>query len=158
LSLAYPREGFSDLYGTSSGISLWRNLWAKARFGGIEFVGGYQRFPRTEGVGGSLFVYPITANFVLRGHEGLFRPYATAGAGPSGWESRLRLPNSRAQLISSGWGVGWSAGVGMEYYLRQRVAFDVAVRYQDAPGPGDAGLGEKRLHFVTLWIGHYVRF
>ena len=158
LSLGYPREGFKSLYGSSTGISLWRDLWAKVRFGGIEFVGGYQRFPRTEGVGGSLFVYPITANFVLRGPEALLRPYATAGAGPSGWESRLRLPNTSAQLISSGWGVGWSAGAGVEYYLRQRVAFDVAVRYQDCPGPGDAGLGDERLRFVTVWIGHYLRF
>ena len=158
LSLGYPREGFNDRYGSSTGISLWRNLWVKARFGGIEMVGGYQRFPRTEGVGGSLFVYPITANFVLRAPEALFRPYATAGAGPSGWESRLRIPNSGAQLISSGWGLAWTGGIGMEYYMRQRVAFDVAVRYHDAPGPGEANLGEKRLHFFAVWVGHYLRF
>ncbi len=114
LSLGYPREGFNERYGSSIGISLWRNLWVKARFGGIEMVGGYQRFPRTEGAGGSLFVYPITANFVLRAPEALFRPYAVAGAGPSGWESRLRIPNSGAQLISSGWGVAWTGGIGME--------------------------------------------
>ena len=158
LSLGYPREGFNERYGSSIGISLWRNLWVKARFGGIEMVGGYQRFPRTEGAGGSLFVYPITANFVLRAPEALFRPYAVAGAGPSGWESRLRIPNSGAQLISSGWGVAWTGGIGMEYYMRQRVAFDVAVRYHDAPGPGEANLGEKRLHFFTVWVGHYLRF
>ena len=101
-------------------------------------------------------MYPITANYVLRGPEGLFRPYAVAGAGPSGWESRARVPNSDAQLVSSGWGLGWEAGLGVEYYLRQRVAFDVAVRYFDTPEPGDAG--GKRLHHLNLWIGHYVRF
>ena len=158
VSLGYPRDGFASLYASSTGISLWQNLWAKVRFGGIEFMGGYQRFPRTEGVGGSLFVYPITANFVLRAPEALFRPYAVAGAGPSGWESRVRVPNSDAQLITSGWGVGWTGGLGVEYYLRPRVAFDVAVRYLDTPGPGGAGMGGDRLHFLTLWAGHYVRF
>jgi opacity protein-like surface antigen len=158
LSLGYPRGDFAGPYGSSTGISLWHNLWAKARFGAIEFTGGYQRFPRTEGVGGSLFVYPITANLVVRAPEALLRPYAVAGAGPSGWESRIRVPNSSAQLITSGWGLGWTAGVGVEYYLRPRVAFDVAVRYQDTPGPGDAGMGGRRLHFMTLWAGHYVRF
>ncbi len=158
VSVGYPRDGFAGPYGSSTGISLWRNFWAKARFGGIEFLGGYQRFPRTEGVGGSLFVYPITANFVLRAPEALLRPYAVAGAGPSGWESRIRVPNSNAQLVSSGWGLGWTAGLGVEYYLRPRVAFDLAVRYMDTPGPGDAGAGGDRLHFVTLWAGHYVRF
>ncbi len=155
-SLGYPRGGFADRYGPSTGISLWRNFWAKVRFGGIEFLGGYQRFPRTEGAGGSLFVYPITANLVLRGPEGILRPYAVAGAGPSGWESRERIPNSDAQLLSSGWGMGWSTGLGVEYYLRQRIAFDVAVRYMDTPGP-DASTGD-RLHFITLWVGHYFRF
>jgi opacity protein-like surface antigen len=157
-SLGYPRGSYADLYRSSTGISLWRNLWAKARFGGIEFVGGYQRFQRTEGAGGSLFVYPFTANFVLRAREGLFRPYAVAGAGPSGWESRIRLPNSDAQLLSSGWGIGWTTGIGVEYYLRQRVALDVAVRYLDTPGPGSAGMGGERLKFLTIWVGHYVRF
>jgi opacity protein-like surface antigen len=52
--------------------------------------------------------------------------------------------------------LGWEAGLGVEYYLRQRVAFDVAVRYFDTPGPGDAG--GKRLHHLNLWVGHYVRF
>jgi len=155
-SIGYPRDGFKGRFGSSTGISLWRNLWVKARFGGVEFLGGYQRFPRTEGAGGSLFVYPITANLVLRGPEGLLRPYAVAGAGPSGWESRERIPNSSAQLLSSGWGMGWSAGVGVEYYLRQRIAFDVAVRYLDTPGPA-ASTG-SRLHFTTLWVGHYFRF
>ncbi|TMQ64886.1 MAG: hypothetical protein E6K77_03505 [Candidatus Eisenbacteria bacterium] len=158
VSLGYPRDGFAGPYGSSTGISLWQNFWAKVRFGGIEFMGGYQRFPRTEGVGGSLFVYPVTANFVLRAPEALFRPYAVAGAGPSGWESRVRVPNSDAQLITSGWGVGWTTGLGVEYYLRQRVAFDVAVRYLDTPGPGGAGMGGERLHFLTVWAGHYVRF
>jgi len=158
LTLGYPRADFGNRYGSSTGLSLWRNFWAKARFGGIEFLGGYQKFPRTEGNGGSLFVYPITANLVVRGREGLFRPYAVAGAGPSGWESRIRLPNTGAQLLSSGWGLGWEAGIGIEYYLRQRIAFDVAVRYFDAPGPGDAGMDGKRLHFLNVWVGHYVRF
>ncbi len=157
-SLGYPRDGFAGPYGSSTGISLWRNLWAKVRFGGIEFLGGYQRFPRTEGVGGSLFVYPITANYVLRAPEALFRPYAVAGVGPSGWESRMRVPGGDAQLLSSGWGVGWTAGLGVEYYLRQRVAFDIAVRYMDTPGPSGAGVDGERLHFLTIWAGHYVRF
>ena len=69
---------------------------------------------------------------------------------------------SGVQGTSSGgagvYGIDSSAGVGVEYYLRQRVAFDVAVRYHDAPGPGEAGPGDERLHFVTLWVGHYVRF
>ena len=103
-------------------------------------------------------MYPITANFVLRAPEALFRPYVVAGAGPSGWESRLRVPNSDTQLVSSGWGVGWTGGLGVEYYLRPRVAFDVAVRYFDGPGPSGAGTGGERLHFLTLWAGHYFRF
>jgi len=158
MSVGYPREGFSDFYRSSTGISLWRNFWAKARFGQIEFMGGYQKFRRTEGAGGALFVYPFTVNYVLRAPEGLLRPYAVAGAGPSGWESRVRVPNTDAQLLSSGWGVGWTAGLGVEYYLRPRVAFDLAVRYLDTPGPGGADMPGERLHCITLWAGHYFRF
>jgi opacity protein-like surface antigen len=103
-------------------------------------------------------VYPITANLVVRAPEAVLRPYAVAGAGPSGWESRIRIPNSGAQLLSSGWGVGWTGGVGVEYYLRPRVAIDIAVRYFDTAGPDGAGTGGDRLHFVSLWAGHYFRF
>jgi opacity protein-like surface antigen len=158
VSVGSPRDGFADLYRSSTGISLWRNFWAKARFGQIEFMGGYQKFRRTEGAGGALFVYPLTVNYIVRAPEGLLRPYGVAGAGPSGWESRVRVPNTDAQLLSSGWGVGWTAGLGVEYYLRPRVAFDLAVRYLDTPGPGGAGMAGERLHFVTLWAGHYFRF
>jgi opacity protein-like surface antigen len=158
VSVGSPRDGFADLYRSSTGISLWRNFWAKARFGQIEFMGGYQKFRRTEGAGGALFVYPLTVNYIVRAPEGLLRPYGVAGAGPSGWESRVRVPNTDAQLLSSGWGVGWTAGLGVEYYLRPRVAFDLAVRYLDTPGPGGVGMAGERLHFVTLWAGHYFRF
>ena len=157
-SLGYPRGRFADLYRSSTGISLLRNFWGKFRMGGIEFLGGYQRFGREEGPGGSLFVYPVTANFVLRAPGALFRPYLVAGGGPSGWESRVRVENSDAQLVSSGWGLGWTTGLGMEYYLRPRVAFDVAVRYLDTPGPGSRAGMPERLHFLTVWIGHYLRF
>lgn len=159
VSLGYPHGDFADHYGRSTGISLWRNFWGKLRLGSIEFVGGYQKFPRSEGSGGALFVYPITANIALRAPEGLFRPYATLGGGPSGWESRIKLPSQDAQLVSSGWGLGWTASAGVEYYLRPGLALDVSYRYFDTAGPGStANLAGDRLRFATLWVGHYVRF
>ncbi|TMQ58010.1 MAG: hypothetical protein E6K76_08855 [Candidatus Eisenbacteria bacterium] len=158
-NVAFPGGHFADLYDRSVGISVVRNFWGKFRVGGIELVGGYQKFKRTEGAGGALFVYPITANFALRAPEALFRPYATIGGGPSGWESRVRVPAQRDQLVSSGWGLGWTASAGVEYYLRPRLALDVNFRYFDTPGPGgEANLAGDRLRYATLWVGHYVRF
>ncbi len=154
LSIGIPTGDFDDFYNTSVGISL-LDLWVKLRFGAIELLGGYQRFGRTEG--GTLFVYPITGNFVLRAPDALFRPYASIGGGLYGWQSRVDQPMG-AQLVTSGWDPGWTVGVGIEYYLRVNLAFDLGVRYHYTGGPGpSAGIFEDRLRFITVWIGHYLR-
>jgi len=154
----FPREGFSDLYGTSTGISLWRNFWGKLRFGAVELMGGYQKFSRTEGQGGALFVYPITANLVVRAPDALFRPYASLGGGAYGWDARTYI-DPTARVLRVGWDLGWTAGAGIEYYLRPRVALDVGLRYHSTGGPGqDVGIADDRLRFLALWVGHYVRF
>jgi len=161
--LGLPRGDFSDGYNSSTGISLWRNFWAKLRIGAIELIGGYQKFPRDRGPDdslpkGSLFVYPITANLVLRLPEALFRPYASIGGGLYGWESRVHVSDGEGQLVSSGWDLGWTPGVGIEYYLRPRVALDVALRYHMTGISVKGADTEEDLRFYTLWIGHYVRF
>jgi hypothetical protein len=154
--LGYPTGDFSDNLNNSTGISLWRAFWAKMRFGAIELVGGYQRFGRTQG--GSLFVYPITGNLILRAPDAKFRPYASIGGGFYGWQSRVGQP-AGGELVTAGWDLGWTSGVGIEYYLRTKVAFDVGVRYHRTVGPGPAaGMADDRLRFFTVWIGHYVRF
>ena len=84
-SIADPAAALGEQYGRSTGISLVRNLWVKARRGMIEASAGYQRFPRTSGAGGALYVYPITASVAARMPEALFRPYATLGGGVYGW-------------------------------------------------------------------------
>lgn len=157
--LGFPRGDFGDIHGRSTGISFWRNLWVKARFGTFEILGGYQRFPRTEGLGGSLFVYPITGNIVVRAPDALFRPYASMGGGLYGWEWRIRVSEGGPQLVKAGWDLGWNASVGLEYYLRTGVALDIGLRYHATGGPGlAAGIADERLRFYTLWIGHYFRF
>ena len=85
---------------------------------------------------GSIFSYPFTASVVLRGPEGTLRPYVTVGGGLGGWESRLRIPNTEAKIITSGWGWAGTGSVGVEYYLRSKVAFDLALRFIDSAGPG----------------------
>lgn len=159
MHVGFPLGGFSDAFNTSVGFFVWRNLWAKVRFGAIEFLGGYQRFSRREAPGGSLFVYPFTTNVVLRAPDALFRPYVTIGGGAYGWESRIRVEEDGPQLVESGWDVGWTGSVGVEYYLRSGVALDVGLRYHSTGGPGDAaGLEDGNLNFLALWIGHFVRF
>ncbi|MEE9269957.1 MAG: hypothetical protein V3V49_06815, partial [Candidatus Krumholzibacteria bacterium] len=129
-------------------------------FGTFEILSGYQRFPRTEGLGGSLFVYPITGNIVVRAPDALFRPYASVGGGLYGWEWRIRVSEDGPQLVKAGWDLGWNASVGLEYYLRTGVALDIGLRYHATTGgPGlAAGIADERLRFYTLWIGHYFRF
>lgn len=157
--LGIPTRDFSEAYGTSTGISLWRNFWVKLRVGAIEILGGYQKFSRKPARQGSLFVYPITGNIVLRTPDALFRPYLSVGAGAYGWESRVRVLPGSSQLVTSGWHFGWTTGVGVEYYLRPKVALDVGVRYHLTPGPGSAaGISGDQLRFLTVWVGHYVRF
>jgi len=159
VSVATPRGQFGEAYGPSVGISIWRNFWGKYRIGGIELVGGYQKFNRTQGAGGALFVYPLTVNLALRAPEALLRPFATIGAGPSGWESRVRVPAQETQLVWSGWGLGWTGAVGIEYYLRPKLALEVTLRYFDTAGPGSkASLASDRIRYTTLWVGHFVRF
>ncbi len=155
----FPRGSFADTYGSSTGVSLWRNLWVKARFGSLEFMGGYQRFRKAHLGSGTLFLYPLTAGIVVRGPEARVRPYASFGAGVYGWESRQRLPASDTQYVNSGWGLGGNVGLGVEYYLRPKLALDVSARAHEAVSPGDAaGIRERRLRFFTLWVGHYIRF
>jgi hypothetical protein len=159
MSVGFPQGDFGDLYRNSVGFLLWRNFWLKARFGAIELEGGYQKFDTVQEDAGSIFSYPFTASIVLRGPEGTLRPYVTVGGGASGWESRLRIPNSEAKVITSGWGWAGTASVGVEYYLRPKVAFDLALRFIDNAGPGSqAGLDDDRLRFLGLWAGHYIRF
>lgn len=155
--LGIPLGDLSGLYANSTGISLWRNFWVKARFGAIEVVGGYQRFNRTAGQGGSLFVYPLTVNIVVRAPDALFRPYASVGGGLFGWDARTVTSPGVRQIVT-GWDPGWTGAAGIEYYLRPAVAFDVSLRYHSTTGPGPAiGLPDKRLRFWGVWIGHYVR-
>ena len=159
LHVGFPRGDFADRYGSSVGFLLWRNLWVKVRFGALELSGGYQKFETQEKGAGSIFVYPITANVAVRGPEGLLRPYLTVGVGPSGWESRQRIPGTKSKIVTSGWGGGAIASMGVEYYLRPKVAFDLGVRYTDLAGPGSgAGFDGDRLRAICLWAGHYVRF
>lgn len=153
-----PRGRFSDRYRNSFGFLVWRNFWLKARFGAVELSGGYQRFRQESQGAGTLFIYPLTAHAVLRAPEGRIRPYGTAGFGAYGWESRRRVTGSDSQLVRSDWGLGGSLGLGVEYYLRPKLALDVSLRFHDAVGPGsEAGLDERRLRFLTLWVGHYLR-
>ncbi len=153
-----PQEGLSTLYGNSTGISLWRNFWLKARVGAFEIVTGYQKFRRTQGLGGSLFVYPITASVVVRAPDALVRPYASAGGGIYGWDARTVTPSGTRELIT-GWDAGWTAAGGIEYYLRANIALDVSLRHHATRGPGPRiGLPKERLRFWAVWIGHYVRF
>ena len=154
----FPTQGFSDRYGTSTGISLWRNFWGKFRFGALELMGGYQKFSRTEGQGGALFVYPVTASLVVRAPDALFRPYASLGGGAYGWDSRINI-SATQRVQQAGWDLGWTGGAGIEYYLRPRVALDVGVRYHATGGPGTAvGIADGKLRFLALWVGHYARF
>jgi hypothetical protein len=154
---ALPQGSFSDDYGNSMGFLLWRNFWGKLRVGSFELMGGYQRFCQS-GDRGSLFVFPITANLTLRTPDAWVRPYITAGGGVYGWESRERLKGNEQRLYS-GWDLGWTVGVGLEYYLRPRIALDLGVR-QHFTGIAELGtVGEGRhLRFLTIWIGHYLRF
>jgi opacity protein-like surface antigen len=159
LHIGYPQGGFSDVFNTSTGFLLWRNLWVKLRLGAIEILGGYQRFARTDAPGGALFVYPFTASVVIRAPDALLRPYASMGGGAYGWESRVRVSEGGPQLVQPGWDLGWTASAGVEYYLRTGVALDVGLRYHSTAGPGDiAGIDDGRLNFLTLWIGHFLRF
>jgi hypothetical protein len=159
LHIGIPTEGMSELYGMSTGISLWRNFWAKLRFGAVELVGGYQRFNRTDTLGGALYVFPITANAVLRAPDALIRPYATIGGGAYGWESRIHTTDPAVRTLEAGWGMGWTAAAGFEYYLRPKIALDVGLRYH-ATGVPATGIGRtgRDLSFLGLWVGHYVRF
>ncbi|MBI4410665.1 MAG: hypothetical protein HY561_13215 [Gemmatimonadetes bacterium] len=153
-----PVAEAADQYGNSEGFLLWRNFWGKARVGAVELFGGYQRFPRQAPDTGTLFVYPITANLVLRGPDRLFRPYASVGGGVYGWEVRLRQDNG-AQLVWSGWDPGWTAAAGLEYYLRTKVALDVGVRYHRTRGPGRTDAErDGPFEFFGLYAGHYLRF
>jgi opacity protein-like surface antigen len=159
MHLGIPSGDFDDAYHNSTGFLLWRNFWAKLRFGAFELLGGYQRFSRADGNAGCLFVYPITVNIVVRAPDALFRPYASIGGGAYGWEARERVPGEDTELVDSDWHLGWTAGIGIEYYLRTRVAFDVGLRFHSTAGPGSSGgISKDRLRFLTLWIGHYLRF
>lgn len=156
--VAYPSGRFDEGYRNSTGFLLWRNFWIKARAGGFELLGGYQRFRSNEQGAGTFFVYPIVAQAVLRGPEGRVRPFASLGVGAYGWESRQRVPGTDYRALHSGWGLGRNAAVGLEYYLRPKLALEVSLRFHDAEGPSDAtGMDDRRLRFTTLWVGHYLR-
>lgn len=157
--LGIPAGDFSNVYRVSTGFSVWRNLWVKFRLGWLEVLAGYQKFLRKQKPRGSLYIYPITGNVVLRLPDALFRPYLTLGGGWYWWQSQVSAPGDSLQYLASGRGLGTSVGVGVEYYLKTKVALDVGLRYHSSPGPGaKAGLNSSRLRFLTLWIGHYFRF
>jgi hypothetical protein len=164
VKIGWPIGDFSDVYSQSTGISLYNNFGVKIRRGWLELVTGYQRFPRKQSsdgsqLEGSMVVYPITLNVVARAPNAwLFRPYIGAGGGAYGWKSKVGT-SSGGTLAYSGWDLGLMTTVGIEYYLRPKVAFDVGLRYHytgvpaSGPDPADADL-----RFIGLWIGHYVRF
>ncbi len=160
LSVGYPGGDFGDEYDTAKGFLLQGSLWAKVRLGAVEVSAGYQRFQTGRDTARTLFVYPFTAALVARGPGVRLRPYAGLGGGAYGWQAREPKLATGAYLASSGWSWGWNAQLGLEYYLRPAVAFDVGVRlhntHLDRAAAGIAG--EGRLRFVSLWIGHYVRF
>ena len=157
--ISVPKRKWANDFDTSVGISLWRNFWAKIRFGSVEFMGGYQKFSRGRTGEGSLFVYPITGNFVARMPDAWVRPYVTFGGGAYGWESRESLPTGDGKLVTSGWDLGWTVGGGIEYYLRPRVSLDLALRYHSTGiSNPDTGGQDDEVQFLSVWIGHYVRF
>ena len=159
LHVGFPQKDFANEYESSVGFLLWREFWIKFRFGYFELGGGYQKFDRREEGAGSIFVYPFTANMTLHGPEGLVRPYITVGAGPSGWELRQRISGTDANIMTSGWGPAAIGTLGIEYYMRPKVAFDLGLRYLNLPGPGaNAGFDGDRLRIIGLWVGQYVRF
>jgi opacity protein-like surface antigen len=154
-----PQADFRSTFVTSTGFLLWRSLWVKARFGAVELTGGYQKFHTGGPRRASLFVYPFAANLVARAPGTTLRPYATIGAGAYGWEARFPTSLPDTQGVTAGWSFGASAGLGLEYYLRPRLALDLSVRYHDAASPGArAGLSGDRLRFYTVQLGHYARF
>jgi hypothetical protein len=160
VSISDPLSGLAQDYGRSTGVSLVRNASAKVRLGSVELYGGYQRFPRTSGEGGSLWVYPVTASLVARMPEALVRPYFTVGGGIYGWESRMRTADERL-LVWSGWNLGSTGSVGFEYSLRTYIALDVSLRFHATRGPASPDLAAHTtvpVRFRTLSIGHYVRF
>ena len=154
VQLLYPQDELGDVYGTSVGISFWRNLWGKFRVGAVEFLGGYQKLRQDDE--SALFVYPLTTSFVIRAPDRKFRPYVGGGVGMYGWESRIQNGDG-TRTLDNGWGPGWTATVGLEYYMRTKVAFDLGVHYHNTSASG--GLpGDPGMKFFTVWIGHYVRF
>lgn len=151
------RGDSADTFGSSVGVSVWRNLWVKVRYGWLELMGGYQKLTRDAGPSGSLFVYPIVGNVVVSLPDARWRPYLVFGGGAYGWESQIRAGGD-SQFETPGWSAGWNAGLGLEYYLRSHVAFDVGVRYHQAAGSqAVAKLGPAGLRFTSIWIGHYLR-
>lgn len=158
LNLASPTGAFSGGYKRSDGILVWANLWGKLRLGALEVGAGYQKFWRRTTGTGTMYVYPLTAAYVLRAPDALFRPYIGAGGGLYGWQARVPLPSSSSYTASSGWGLGGMMTAGVEYYLRPKMALDVGVRVHTMHIDGArAGLASNRLQFVSLWIGHYFR-
>jgi hypothetical protein len=80
------------------------------------------------------------------------------GIGAYGWESRQRVAGTDYRILQSGWGLGENAALGIEYYLRPKLALDVSLRFHDAKAPpASTGIDDERLRFVTLSIGHYLR-
>ena len=161
----WPVGSFSETYEPGTGVSLWRNFGVKLRFlGYVEAVTGYQRFTRDRGPdeslpGGSLIVYPIIVGGVVRAPNGwLYRPYASIGGGLYRWNKTV-LRDDGSQFKFVGWNLGWMPAVGIEYYLRPRVALDIGLRYHHTGIPaGVSDVGGGNLRFFTLWIGHFVRF
>ncbi len=106
-----------------------------------------------------MVVYPITLNLVARAPNAwLFRPYIGAGGGAYRWKSKVGAGDG-GTFAYSGWNLGLIPTVGIEYYLRPKVAFDVGLRYHYTGVPASgADPADGNLRFIDLWIGHYVRF
>ena len=73
------------------------------------------------------------------------------------WKTTL-LEDNGSRFKSFGWNVGLVPTVGVEYYLRPKVALDVGLRYHLTNVPPIGADTGGNLRFFTLWIGHYVRF
>ena len=103
-------------------------------------------------------MYPIIVSGVVRAPNGwLYRPYASIGGGLYRWNSNV-LRDDGSQFQSVGWNVGWMPAVGIEYYLRPKVALDIGLRYHHTGIPaGVSDVGGGDLRYFNLWIGHYVR-
>lgn len=82
-------------------------------------------------------------------------PFASFGVGPSYWKGRLRagtLSDPDLFAVSDGtWAFGYSARVGFEAGLSDRVSFETAYRYLGATNNGSAGIHAAEAGLNLRW-------